>query len=368
MPTIALSLCGDVMTGRGVDQILSHPGDPRLCEGDGVSALRYVELAEMANGPIRKPVDEAYIWGAALDQLRAAPPDAWIVNLETSITTRGECWPKGINYKMNPANVGCLTSARIDCCNLANNHVMDWGRAGLLDTLETLQRAGIAAAGAGRNIAEAEAPAIREIAGKGRLVVFGFGVATSGIPRSWAAGPDRPGVDLLPDLSSATMGGIAARIGAVKRPGDVVIASIHWGENWDYRILPAERSFAHALIERAGVDIVHGHSSHHPKGVEVHEGKLILYGCGDFLDDYEGIPGYEEYRDDLVLLYQPTVDADNGRLVRLAMAPFQIRNMRLNRASARDATWLRDRLNREGAVFGTSCELTAAGVLELRWR
>jgi poly-gamma-glutamate capsule biosynthesis protein CapA/YwtB (metallophosphatase superfamily) len=70
------------------------------------------------------------------------------------------------------------------------------------------------------------------------------------------------------------------------------------------------------LINEAGVDIVHGHSSHHPKGIEVYKNRPILYGCGDFLNDYEGISGYQEYRDDLTLMYFPRMDAASGKLVR----------------------------------------------------
>ena len=66
---LTLFLCGDVMTGRGIDQVLPHPNPPHLMEPCVTSALQYVELAEQANGPIRKPVDFPYIWGEALAEL-----------------------------------------------------------------------------------------------------------------------------------------------------------------------------------------------------------------------------------------------------------------------------------------------------------
>ena len=127
-------LCGDVMTGRGIDQVLPHPCDPRLHERNMESATGYVRLAEQANGPIPTPVDFPYIWGAALDEFRCARPDARIINLETSITHSDSYIPKGINYRMSPENAGCLAAAGVDCCVLGNNHVLDWGHAGLLDT------------------------------------------------------------------------------------------------------------------------------------------------------------------------------------------------------------------------------------------
>jgi hypothetical protein len=97
----------------------------------------------------------------------------------------------------------------------------------------------------------------------------------------------------------------------------------------------------------AGVDVVHGHSSHHPRPIEVVEGKLVLYGCGDFVDDYEGISGREEFRGDLVLMYFADVDPSSGRLVDLSMTPMRIRQFRLHRASPDEARWLRDTINRE---------------------
>ena len=145
---ITLALCGDVMIGRGIDQILPHPAGPRLHEPYVASALRYVELAERAHGAIPRPVGFAYVWGEALAELARIRPDRRVLNLETSVTRRGMPYPKGINYRMSPENAPCLTAAGVDCCVLANNHVLDWGEIGLEDTLTTLHRVGLATAGA----------------------------------------------------------------------------------------------------------------------------------------------------------------------------------------------------------------------------
>jgi poly-gamma-glutamate synthesis protein (capsule biosynthesis protein) len=115
------------------------------------------------------------------------------------------------------------------------------------------------------------------------------------------------------------------------------------------------------------VDVVHGHSSHHPKPIEVYKGKLILYGCGDFLNDYEGIAGYEEFCGDLVLMYFATVDASTGKLQRLAMTPLKIQRFQLKRVSRRDAEWLRDTLTREGKQTATNVMLTVDNHLLLQW-
>jgi poly-gamma-glutamate synthesis protein (capsule biosynthesis protein) len=328
--------------------------------------MDYVGLAERANGPIPRPVDFSYVWGDALQEFTSPLAGARIVNLETSVTRSGEHWRgKGVHYRMHPANVACLSAAHIDCCVLANNHVLDYGYPGLVETLESLQGVGVRTAGAGRNLAEARAPAVIDVAGEGRVIVLGFGTETSGIPPSWVAGADRPGVDLLEDLSQRAVDRIGAGVRSVKRAGDVVVASIHWGGNWGFAVPEEHVRFAHGLVQ-AGVDIVHGHSSHHVRPIELFDGKLILYGCGDFLDDYEGIAGYEEFRDDLTLLYIPTVDPGTGRLADLRMVPMQIRNFRVNAASREAAGWLRDTINRVSRRFGFSVGLHADDRLEIR--
>jgi len=364
--TITLFLAGDVMTGRGVDQVLPHPSDPRIYEAYAESATDYVRLAERANGPITKPVSPDYIWGDALAELLWRKPDARIINLETALTRSISPEPKGINYKMSPANIGVITAAGIDCCVLANNHALDWGRPGLLEGLATLEQAGILYSGAGRDDIAAAAPAILQLPEKGRVLVFAFASPSAGVPLRWAAAAEVSGVNVISQLSRQAAERIGEKIRAIAEPRDVVVASIHWGGNWGYEITQEHIEFAHRLVEACDVDIVHGHSSHHVKGIELYRGKLILYGCGDFIDDYEGITGYQEFRDDLVLMYFPTVRIDDGTLVNLEMVPLQIRNMRLHRASRADAKWLAGTLEREGKALKTHVRVGADDVLRLK--
>jgi poly-gamma-glutamate capsule biosynthesis protein CapA/YwtB (metallophosphatase superfamily) len=364
---ITLFLAGDVMTGRGIDQILPHPVDPRIHESHMKSAVGYVDLAQRINGPIPRPADFSYVWGEALEEIDRAAPDARVVNLETAVTASEDYWKdKGINYRMHPENVGCITAARIDCCVLANNHLLDWGYAGLEETLEALKKANVKSAGAGRNLHEAASPAIVEVAGKGRVVVFSFGSETGGVPRAWAAAPDGPGVNFLDDLSEKTVRRIAEPARHARRPGDVVVLSLHWGGNWGYEIPDEQIAFAHRLIDEAGADVIHGHSSHHPKGIEIYHDKAILYGCGDLLNDYEGIAGYEEFRGDLGLMYFPCVDVATGKLVRFRAIPMRVKRFSLNRASDDEARWLSALLNRESERFGVRAELTKGNTLALR--
>ncbi|MGD8606630.1 MAG: CapA family protein [Myxococcales bacterium] len=362
--SVSLFLCGDVMTGRGIDQVLPHPSDPRIYESYLKSAVDYVALAERVNGPIHKPVSYDYVWGEAIAELDRRRPDARIINLETSITKADQPEPKGINYRMNPENVPCIEAAHIDCCVLANNHVLDWGRDGCVDTLSALHHAGIQTAGAGNEAGEAARAAVL-LTGHGRIFLFGVASETSGVPPSWAATATRPGVDLLPDLSTDTADRLAERVHAVREDGDLVVVSIHWGGNWGYQIPSDQRGFAHRLIDRDAADVVHGHSSHHAKGIEIYEGKPIFYGCGDFINDYEGIGGYEPYRGDLALMYFPTLDVTKRNLIRLEIVPLQMKRLRLHRPSNEDARWVCEVLARESKHLGTTVTLADDGTLRV---
>ena len=396
---ITLFICGDVMLGRGIDQLLPHPNEPYIHERwirgyirglkssrvllllrhfvpdriiykrDVKSAREYVELAEKVHGPIQQPVDFSYIWGDALEELGRVAPDLRIINLETSITKSDAYWKgKGIHYRMHPENTPCITAAKIDCCSLANNHVIDWGYSGLLDTLEALDKANVKRAGAGRDAQEAASPAVMEVGEKGRVIVFSFGLKTSGIPAVWAASQDKAGVNLLEDFSDETFHSVKERIQKVKQQGDIAVASIHWGGNWGFKVYPKQRWLAHKLIDDAGVDIIHGHSSHHVKGIEVYKERPIMYGCGDLINDYEGIGNfYEDFRKDLGLMYFVSSNPATGKLVHLQMTPTQVKRLKVNRASREDALWLKDTLNREGKKLGTRVELNKDNTLTLEW-
>ncbi len=343
-----LFLCGDVMTGRGIDQILPYPGDPQLHEQFVRNAMDYVQITELTNGMIDRPVSFQYVWGETLPWLQKIQPDLRFINLETALTTSNIYdRSKGIHYRMFPENVRCLTAAAIDGCTLANNHVMDWGRNGLLETRQVLDNAGIGITGIGRNETEAKEPVVIPVPHKGRIIAFGAGSLTSGIPPEWAASHDNPGVYVIDEQNLECVGDIALRVSSIKKSGDLVLFSVHWGGNWGYSISKNQIHFARKLIDDADVDIVHGHSSHHIKGLEVYNKKLILYGTGDFINDYEGIGGLKQYRPDLVLMYLATIDGRNGHVIKLELIPLKIRKMKLENASEEDVLWIQSLLDRE---------------------
>lgn len=191
------------------------------------------------------------------------------------------------------------------------------------------------------------------------------GTPDSGVPRAWAAGAGKSGVAFLPDYSKSAAGELVARARRERRDGDMVVMSIHWGRNWGYAVPRSHRDFAHRLLDSGLVDVIHGHSSHHPRGIEVYEHRPILYGCGDCLSDYEGISGYEQYRGDLALMYFPSLSPQG--LERLRLVPMRVRRLRIGRASSAEAAWLQVVLDRESAAFGAGVTLGKDDMLDVQW-
>lgn len=373
---VTLMLAGDVMTGRGIDQVLVHPGAPQLFEPNVRDARDYVALAERVNGPIGAPLAGDALWGPALEAIARAAPDLRIVNLETAVTAAGQPWPdKEIHYRMHPANIGCLTAARLDCCVLANNHVLDWGQPGLRETLRTLRQAGLQVAGAGSDVVAAWAPAALPLPDGRRVLVFAMATHSSGVPAAWAAGPKHAGIALLPDLSQDRATMIANEIARCRRPGDLVVVSIHWGGNWGPGIPGAHRAFAHRLVDLGALDVLHGHSSHHPLPVEVYRGCPILYGCGDLINDYEGIGAHGSLRSDVGCIYFVTLGggAAGGRhggraaLQQIDVLPLQMKRLRLQAADGAARAWLCTMFDGYGARLGPTRRTALPESWSLRW-
>ncbi len=366
--TLTLWLAGDVMTGRGIDQVQAHPGDPALAEPLVRDARDYVRLAEAVNGHVPAPVAPDYIWGEALAAIAQRHPDVRIVNLETAITSRGRPWPdKGVHYRMHPANIGCLSAARIDACALANNHVLDWGPDGLAQTVDTLQRAHIRSAGAGSNAEAAGAPAVLPLAGGARLLVFAWATPDSGVPSEWRATPQRPGIALLNGLDETAAQQVAAQVTRWRRDGDRVLVSMHWGGNWGVEVPQAHQQFSRRLIELGAADLVHGHSSHHPRPVEVYHGRLILYGCGDLINDYEGIASQRNYDPSAVCLYFARISLASGALLQLEIVPMQLRRLQLVKADAAARRSLQSLFEHDAARFSTRLQAQPDGSWQLNW-
>ncbi len=285
---LTLAFAGDVMLGRYVNETLKH-------------------------------ITPAEMWNDVLPHLAQA--DLRIVNLECALTRHTQPWTRSekmFHFRADPEAVRVLQAAGIDACALANNHTLDFGARGLLETLRVLRANGIRHAGAGASAAEAAAPAMLEVhdVSGGRVALLSF---TDNQP-DFAAGPGNPGTNYLDvALDEQTLQRIADSIAQAREQGaDLVVFSNHWGANFVERPSPEFRDFARRVID-LGADIYYGHSAHICQGIEIHQGKPILYDTGNFIDDYAVHP---LLRNDRSCLFK--VMFEQGRLSRIELLPVSL--------------------------------------------
>lgn len=400
--TFTLTFVGDVMLGRLIDQLypthVNNPLDQRI-------AARFIKDYPHLLG--HDHYTPSSPWGTTLPLLRTS--DLTLINLETSATTTCEPWPdKTFNYRMHPANLApILHAAHVDYASLANNHTLDFGADGLVETVWTLRDAGITFAGAGAATDEAYKPAVlwlprsvqeyharhvdgQKVSGQTQPE-RGYAVhvySASDHPREWGVVPTFHLIDYSP-ATRARLRTLLCSDGARSHPhppaqaeGEsetfhhrehhhhplptstypapaLKVFSVHWGPNYSWRPADRIRSLAHFLIDECGVDIVHGHSSHHVQGVERYHGKIIIYGCGDFVDDYAF---HADYRNDLGAVWRVLVKerggGNDGTLVldRLEIFPTRIDRFRalLLDVHGEDHGWVRSKIGELSRDFGTN--------------
>ena len=312
---------------------------------------------ERQRGRTRPP---AAVWGDVLDRLTAL--DGLFVNLECCLSTRGREWRRtrrAFHFRADPEwAVPALEAAGVDCVALANNHVLDYEEPALIDTLDALDDAGIAHAGAGRNVEEAREPAVVTVAGPdaGDALTVAFVAFTDNAPE-YAAGPNDPGTARVEfDVEDEEGLRIVDEALAAARDTDpdLVVASLHWGPNMRESPPFAFREFAGWLVER-GVDVVHGHSAHVFQGVEVRQGRPVLYDTGDFVDDYRVDP---ELRNDRSVLFE--VRATAAGPTELRLLPVEIDDCAVSRADRTAAEWSRERMRDLSAAFDTEFDRDGA--------
>ena len=352
-----LNFAGDVMLGRLVDQLFhEHVHEPS--EAAALSSFLHSH-PQLRNYSFEHP------WGNTLPLWKSG--DLNLINLETAATTHPEPWPaKVFNYRMHPTNIQALHAANIDYAGLANNHTLDFCREGLVETVRTLKDASIAFAGAGESADEARRPAILPLPGASHSEETGAAshqihvYSASDHPSDWSK---EPGFNLI-NFSASTRARLKADLTKSTTPKpSLKIFSVHWGPNYSWNPDDSICSLAHFLIDECGVDIIHGHSSHHIQGVEKYKGKLIIYGCGDFVDDYAVNPGY---RNDLSAVWRVTVKENGGNnndsiyneltLKTLEIFPTRIKLFQAHRLDPSDADhqWVKSKLQDLCHDFGTS--------------
>lgn len=203
--------------------------------------------------------------------------DITIGNLETSITTRGTKWEdKQFNFRSDPNNLKAMKEAGIDVLALANNHTLDYGYEGLLDTLSYLDKNDIKRAGGGKNKQEAIEGVIIEKNGL-KIGVLSFSRVVPDV--KWYATDKRPGIVGAYDPH---INEVIVRIEEMKKETDIVILSIHWGVELSATPRKQEMDLGKKLID-AGADIIMGHHPHVLQGVEIYKGKPIFYSLGNFV-------------------------------------------------------------------------------------
>jgi poly-gamma-glutamate capsule biosynthesis protein CapA/YwtB (metallophosphatase superfamily) len=314
IPSLTLALSGDVMLGRLVNPMIAEHGF-------------------------------AYPWGDLLPTVLGA--DCFLINLECALTDHTERWRDGghkpFYFRADPDVVETLRLAGVNFAALANNHAADYEMAGLLDTVGVLDEAGIAHAGAGVDLAAARMPAFLTAA-EWRIGVVAF----ADHPAVWAAGPTSPGINYMPvSLASSHFAAIEDALTIAREQADLVIFSIHWGPNQRVRPTPAFRDFARRVIE-TGADVFWGHSAHVVQGIEVWQGKPILYSTGDFVDDYSVDP---ELRNDLSGLF--LLRAWPPALAWIGVIPVTISRCQVNRAREAERDWFSERFTALCAELGT---------------
>jgi poly-gamma-glutamate capsule biosynthesis protein CapA/YwtB (metallophosphatase superfamily) len=196
--------------------------------------------------------------------------DLVMINLETPLTSRTRAQGYFIS---DPAYAWAMKEAGVGLVCLANNHTFDAGEAGFLETLEHLDRAGILQTGAGMSIDEVRAGRTMTVKGS-RLCFLSYTQYCSQRYSSIAA--DYPGILPMDRLL------MAEDIQRARARADLVLVSLHWGQEYVPNVHPAQIEIARGLVD-AGADAVIGHHSHIPQAIEIYRGRPILYSLGNLI-------------------------------------------------------------------------------------
>jgi poly-gamma-glutamate capsule biosynthesis protein CapA/YwtB (metallophosphatase superfamily) len=323
MVTIAFG--GDTMLGRMVGEALTHRPPASAWDPELLEVFREADCA--------------------------------IVNLECCISERGEPWPapgKPFFFRAPPVAVEALAAAGVRAVWLANNHALDFGETALFDTFRHLEEAGIAWAGAGRDLAESRRGTV---IAPGDIRIGLVGVADH--PPDFAATRVRPGIAFVSSSELARHGPpewLLSEVRQLAATCDVVAVGPHWGPNMELRPRAHHPSVARDLVA-AGASVVAGHSAHVVQPIELMEGAPVCYDLGDLLDDYAVDP---ELRNDLGVLALFTPGE------RLQLVPLRLEYTRTRLASRDERARIVGRLLSAARVAGVDLQLVGGRlVLEL---
>ncbi len=242
--TVTLYAVGDVMLGRHIATVMQRQGADRPFRNIG-PVLRQ---ADIVLGNFEAPI---------------------------SAVTATLFFPeKPYSFHASPPAAQAVAGASFHLLSLANNHALDYGPDALFLTQDLLAAQGVAAFGAGKDLAEARRPVI--VTRKGiRFGFLGYGIGHS--TRMYA-------LKARPGISPVVMENIRADMEALRRQVDIVVLSLHWGT--EYQSVPSarQRAEAHQMIDW-GADLIVGHHPHVMQGIEVYKGRIIAYSLGNFIFD-----------------------------------------------------------------------------------
>jgi poly-gamma-glutamate capsule biosynthesis protein CapA/YwtB (metallophosphatase superfamily) len=241
---VNLIFVGDIMLARAVQRVMEREQDPLY---PFLKVAETIKSADISFTNLESPISDRGANQGSIYSFRAAP---WVV--------------KGLEY------------AGFDVVSVANNHIFDWGPLALVDTIDILKSVGIESVGAGRNFEDANRPVIKEING----TKIAFLAYTNLYPESLAASPDRAGISLF------NLNQVSERVRQIKssRAADIVIVSLHWGEEYQTKSNSVQKEIARVLVD-AGVDIIIGHHPHVVQEIEKYKNSWVAYSLGNFVFD-----------------------------------------------------------------------------------
>lgn len=268
--------------------------------------------------------------------------DIAFANLECPLTGKGEAVLKkrqDLIFKGSSQNGAALHGAGFDLLNLANNHAMDQGREGLLDTVDILADAGIKSLGAGKSRSEARKPVFIEKGG----VRVGFLGYSDFPPEGYIYDEDKADV-ARPDLKT-----LGEEVRADAEDCDVLVVSFHWGKEFDHYPGKMQQELAHAAVDN-GADIVIGHHPHVLQGIENYKGKLIFYSLGNFVFDRQLPKGTDE----TVVI---DILADRSGWTKVRIIPVRIVDCKPVIAEGQEAVAILDRYKAYSGDYGEDMEV-----------
>jgi poly-gamma-glutamate capsule biosynthesis protein CapA/YwtB (metallophosphatase superfamily) len=271
---LAMLLAGACTTApHATGRASPRPGQAGRHDPDASVTLAFAGDVNFAGRTARLLGDPATAFGPIASVLRSA--DFTALNLETAVTGRGVPQPKNYHFRTTPLAFTALRDAGVDMVTMANNHVLDYGPAGLADTLAAARAARFPYVGIGTNAAAAWAPYVTTIRGMTIAIVGVSQVAE--LASSWVATSTRPGEANAIDLSQTL-----AAVRAARRLASTVIVFMHWGTEGDACPDPAQLALARQLAA-AGASIIIGAHSHMLQGSGWLGHTFVAYGMGNFL-------------------------------------------------------------------------------------